>query len=88
VREQGIQHSFTSLLDQPVKDTLCGTKLLAKEDYAKIAANRSNFGEFDPFGDFDLHFGAGKLSLTISDIPFATRIALTGRQTFTVGSTD
>jgi hypothetical protein len=41
---------FTWLLGQPVKDTLCGTKALAKEDYSKIAANRSYFGDFDPFG--------------------------------------
>jgi glycosyltransferase involved in cell wall biosynthesis len=60
---------FTWLLDQPVKDTLCGTKVLAREDYSKIVANRSYFGDFDPFGDFDLLFGADKLSLKISDIP-------------------
>ena len=60
---------FTWLLDQPVKDTLCGTKVLTKEDYGKIIGNRSYFGDFDPFGDFDLLFGADKLNLKIADIP-------------------
>ena len=60
---------FTWLLDQPVKDTLCGTKVLTKEDYRKIIGNRSYFGDFDPFGDFDLLFGADKLNLKIADIP-------------------
>ncbi|MCD6355955.1 MAG: methyltransferase domain-containing protein [Anaerolineaceae bacterium] len=60
---------FTFLLSQPVKDTLCGTKVLWKRDYEKIAANRSYFGNFDPFGDFDLLFGAAKLNLKIVDMP-------------------
>ena len=60
---------FTWLLNQSVKDTLCGTKVILKNDYDKIAANRSYFGDFDPFGDFDLLFGAGKLNLKIADIP-------------------
>jgi SAM-dependent methyltransferase len=60
---------FTWLLNQPVKDTLCGTKVLQKKNYQKIAANRGYFGEFDPFGDFDLLFGAGKLNLKFVDIP-------------------
>ena len=60
---------FTWLLGQPIKDTLCGTKVLTKENYEKIAKNRSYFGEFDPFGDFDLLFGASKLNLKILDLP-------------------
>jgi SAM-dependent methyltransferase len=60
---------FSWLLGQPVKDTLCGTKVLTKEDYERIAANRTYFGEFDPFGDFDLLFGASKLNLKILDVP-------------------
>jgi len=60
---------FTHLLGQPVKDTLCGTKALWKKDYLKIAANRAYFGDFDPFGDFDLLFGAAKLNLKIVDLP-------------------
>lgn len=61
--------AFTWLLDQPVKDTLCGTKVLWRSDYQKIVANRKFFGDFDPYGDFDLLFGAAKLSLRIVDLP-------------------
>ena len=49
--------AFSWLLGQPVKDTLCGTKVLFRSDYELIAKNRSYFGDFDPFGDFDLLFG-------------------------------
>jgi hypothetical protein len=64
---------FSSLLGQPVKDTLCGTKVLWKADYEKIAANRAYFGDFDPFGDYDLLFGAAKLNLKIVDMPIRYR---------------
>ncbi|MBA4135779.1 MAG: glycosyl transferase [Opitutus sp.] len=60
---------FTWLLGQPVKDTLCGTKVLTRAHYEEIAANRGYFGDFDPFGDFDLLFGAAKLNLRIVDVP-------------------
>lgn len=65
--------AFTWLLGQPVKDTLCGTKALWRRDYERIAAQRSYFGDFDPFGDFDLLFGAAKLGLRIVDIPVRYR---------------
>lgn len=61
--------AFTWLLDRPFKDTLCGTKVIFKEDYKHLIANRSFFGDFDPFGDFDLIFGAHKLNLKIVEIP-------------------
>ncbi len=61
--------AFSWLLGQPIKDTLCGTKVLRKRDYESIAANRAYFGDFDPFGDFDLLFGAAKLNLKLVDIP-------------------
>jgi hypothetical protein len=61
--------AFTWLLDQPIKDTLCGTKMLLRKDYEKIAANRSYFGDFDPFGDYDLLFGASKLNMKIKEVP-------------------
>jgi SAM-dependent methyltransferase len=64
---------FTWILEQPIKDTLCGTKVLLREDYEKLAANRSYFGDFDPFGDFDLLFGAAKLNLRIVEIPIRYR---------------
>jgi len=60
---------FTWLLDQRFKDTLCGTKVLFKSDYEYLKAGRKFFGEFDPFGDFDLIFGASKLNLKIVEIP-------------------
>jgi SAM-dependent methyltransferase len=59
---------FTWLLGQQVRDTLCGTKALWREDYERIAANRAYFGDFDPFGDFDLLFGAARLNLRIVDV--------------------
>ena len=65
--------AFSALLGQRVKDTLCGTKVLWRRDYARIAANRAYFGDFDPFGDFDLLFGAAKLGLHITDLPIRYR---------------
>ena len=65
--------AFSWMLDQPIKDTLCGTKVLWKEDYELIAANRSYFGDFDPFGDFDLLFGAARLNFKILDLPIRYR---------------
>jgi SAM-dependent methyltransferase len=61
--------AFSWLLGQSIKDTLCGTKVLFKKDYDAISRNRSYFGDFDPFGDFDLLFGAAKLNLRIIDLP-------------------
>lgn len=65
--------AFSWLLGQRIKDTLCGTKVLYRSDYEKIAANRSYFGDFDPFGDYDLLFGAAKLGLKIVDMPVRYR---------------
>ena len=64
---------FTWLLNQRFKDTLCGTKALFKKDYEKIHANRSYFGDFDPFGDFDLIFGAVKQNLKVVEVPIRYR---------------
>lgn len=61
--------AFSAILGQPLKDTLCGTKVLWKKDYERIKMERSFFGDFDPFGDFDLLFGAAKLNLKIIDMP-------------------
>jgi glycosyltransferase involved in cell wall biosynthesis len=65
--------AFSWLLQQPVRDTLCGTKVLTRDSYDLIAANRAYFGDFDPFGDFDLLFGAAKLNLKIVDMPVRYR---------------
>jgi hypothetical protein len=61
--------AFSFVLGQNFKDTLCGTKVLTRENYKKIAANRTFFGDFDPFGDFDLLFGASRNALKIIEIP-------------------
>jgi ubiquinone/menaquinone biosynthesis C-methylase UbiE len=61
--------AFSWLLGERIKDTLCGTKVLFRRDYERIAANRGYFGDFDPFGDFDLLFGASKLNLKILEVP-------------------
>jgi len=66
-------HLFSWLLGQRIKDTLCGTKVLFKSDYDRIAANRRHFGDFDPFGDFDLLFGAARLHRKIVDVPIHYR---------------
>lgn len=60
---------FSWLLNQRFTDTLCGTKVLRRRHYDAIAANRDYFGDFDPFGDFDLIFGATKLNLKVAEIP-------------------
>ncbi len=64
---------FSWLLGQRFRDTLCGTKMIGKKNYELIAANRSYFGEFDPFGDFDLIFGAVKQNLKVIEVPVGYR---------------
>jgi glycosyltransferase involved in cell wall biosynthesis len=64
---------FTYLFEQKLRDTLCGTKVLWRRDYLKIQEGRKYFGDFDPFGDFDLLFGAAKLNLTIVEVPIRYR---------------
>jgi hypothetical protein len=66
-------NAFTFVLNQSLKDTLCGTKVLTASNYKKIASNRSYFGNFDPFGDFDLLFGASRLGLKIIELPIKYR---------------
>ena len=60
---------FSFLLGQRYTDTLCGTKVLLRQDYEEIARNRGYFGDFDPFGDFDLIFGAARLNLKTAEVP-------------------
>lgn len=68
IANKGFAVLFGWLLGQQVRDTLCGTKVLYRADYERIAAGRSFFGDFDPFGDFDLLFGASRLNLRIVDL--------------------
>ena len=65
--------AFSWLLGQQSKTLCAGRKVLWKRDYEAIAANRSYFGDFDPFGDFDLIFGAVKLNLKLIDLPIRYR---------------
>jgi glycosyl transferase family 2 len=65
--------AFSFLLGQPLKDTLCGTKVLSRAHYEAIARDRAYFGEFDPFGDFDLIFGAARQGLRIVELPVRYR---------------
>ncbi|HEY9155635.1 MAG TPA: glycosyltransferase [Opitutaceae bacterium] len=61
--------ALSYVLGQPVKDSLCGTKMLLKTDYHRIRSRIAELGDFDPFGDFNLLFGAALLKLRIRDIP-------------------
>jgi SAM-dependent methyltransferase len=65
--------TFSWLLGQPIKDTLCGTKAVWRRDWEKILRNRRSFGDFDPYGDFDILFGGAKLNLKIVDMPIRYR---------------
>jgi glycosyltransferase involved in cell wall biosynthesis len=69
VANKGFSLLFTWLLSQRFTDTLCGTKAISRADYARLKAGRSYFGDFDPFGDFELIFGASKLGLKATEIP-------------------
>jgi len=70
--------ALSAILEQRLKDTLCGTKVLFRRDYERIAAARGFFGDFDPFGDFDLLFGAAKQNLKIVEMPVRYRARLYG----------
>ena len=74
---------FSWLLNQRIKDTLCGTKVLSRENYLKLKAGREYFGDFDPFGDFDLLFGASKLNLKIIEVPIRYRERIYGATNIT-----
>jgi hypothetical protein len=65
--------AFSFLLGQPFKDTLCGTKVIDRASYERLARGRAYFGDFDPFGDFDLLFGAQRLGLRIMELPIRYR---------------
>jgi glycosyltransferase involved in cell wall biosynthesis len=76
VANKAFSSLFSYLLEQRFHDTLCGTKALWRTDYERIAAQRSYFGDLDPFGDFDLLFGATRLNLRIREVPvrYAERV--------------
>lgn len=76
---QFFAYAFTYVIGQPVRDTLCGTKVLRRHLYERIAANRRWFGDLDPFGDFDLLFGAARLHAKIADVPIRYRERVYGK---------
>jgi len=69
IANKAFSYLFSWLLNQRCTDTLCGTKVLKRADYLRLKAGRGYFGDFDPFGDFDLIFGAAKLNLKFLEIP-------------------
>ncbi len=69
IANKSFSYLFSWLLNQRFTDTLCGTKVISRDDYVRLKAGRSYFGDFDPFGDFDLIFGAAKLNLKVQEVP-------------------
>ncbi len=69
IANKSFSYLFSWLLNQRFTDTLCGTKVISRADYARLKAGRAYFGDFDPFGDFDLIFGASKLNLKVLEVP-------------------
>jgi SAM-dependent methyltransferase len=69
---------FTWILSQRIKDTLCGTKVLTKDNYEKLKEAKKFLGDFDPFGDFDLILGSSKLNLKFAEIPVRYKARIYG----------
>ncbi|MGO4716405.1 glycosyltransferase [Bradyrhizobium sp. 2TAF24] len=69
IANRTFSYLFSWLLNQRYTDTLCGTKVMRRSDYQRLKAGKAYFGDFDPFGDFDLIFGASKLNLKSIDMP-------------------
>ncbi len=61
------------VLGLPISDSLCGTKLYPLHDYNRFVQWREKFGDFDPFGDFEMLFAASELALGVVDIPIRYR---------------
>lgn len=77
---------FSWLFGQKITDTLCGTKVLFRHDYETIARNRAHFGNFDPFGDFDLLFGAAWQGHRLLDVPIRYQARVYGESKVRVGT--
>lgn len=60
---------FSWIIGQPIKDTLCGTKVFFRYEFDALLKSIKPLANRDPFGDFDLLFGAAKLNLKIIDMP-------------------
>ncbi len=61
--------ALSFVLSQPIKDSLCGTKMISRADYERLLKRLPELGDFDPFGDFNLLFGSALLGLRIRDLP-------------------
>jgi len=70
---------FTWILNQRIKDTLCGTKVISRQNYEKLKTEKKYFGDFDPFGDFDLIFGAAKMNLKFAEVPIRYKARVYGK---------
>jgi glycosyltransferase involved in cell wall biosynthesis len=71
--------ALSKVLGAPLSDSLCGTKLFSRDSYERFCAWRRDFGDFDPFGDFELLFPAAILNLGIIDVPIRYRDRLYGQ---------
>lgn len=69
IANKTFSYLFSWLLNERYTDTLCGTKVMRRADYYRLRDGKAYFGDFDPFGDFDLIFGASKLNLKAIDLP-------------------
>ena len=74
---------FSLLLGQRIKDTLCGTKVLRREDWLHMRKYVDYWGVSDRWGDYDLLLGAAKLNLRIVDLPvhYQERVAGVSKMT-------
>jgi len=61
--------ALSAVLGIRIGDSLCGTKLFSRSDYQRFCKWREDFGDFDPFGDFELLFPAAELALGLIDLP-------------------
>jgi len=73
IANKGFSWIFSYLLSQRFTDTLCGTKVFFAKDYKRMIEQRKFFGDFDPFGDFELIFAASKLNLKVTEVPIRYR---------------
>lgn len=70
--------ALSFVIDRPIKDSLCGTKMMLRTDYDRLLKRIEEFGEFDPYGDFNLIFGSSLLDLAIRDVPVRYKDRLYG----------
>lgn len=61
--------ALSRVLDISIGDSLCGTKLISREDHFRYLRWLEDFGDFDPFGDFQLLFPSAELCLGTVDVP-------------------